>query len=56
MSPSGQDVISTTQSLSTGKIPFQYELMLEVLCGVVNRPCGFGLCDWLRVCSRDRLV
>jgi hypothetical protein len=44
MSPSGQDIISTTQSLSTGKIPFQYELTLEVLWGAVNRPCECGLC------------
>jgi len=44
MSPSEQDVISTTQSVSTGKIPFQYEFILEELWGSVNRPCECGLC------------
>lgn len=44
MSPSEQDVISTTQSVSTGKIPFQYEFMLEELWGAVIRPCECGLC------------
>lgn len=44
MSPSEQDVISTTQSVSTGKIPFKYEFMLEELWDAVSRPCECGLC------------
>lgn len=44
MSPSERDVISPTQSVSTGKIPFQCEFILEDLFGTVNRLWECGLC------------